>query len=73
MNIDLDGKKIAFVCWPDSETEKCRYLRAGYNCDGIHMSVTHYNDQYDFWIVEMSEDAEVARHNPRYVETILWA
>jgi len=30
-------------------------------------------DRDEFWIVQTKDGAEVARHNPRYVETIEWA
>ena len=68
----MNGKKIDAVLWPDTETEKGRSIMAGYGCDDIFMHVASAGDRDEFWIIEMKDGAEVARHNPRYVETIQW-
>lgn len=73
MNVEMHGKKIAAVLWPDTETEKGRCLMVGYGCDDMHLSATYHGDRDEFWIVQTKDGAEVARHNPRYVETIEWA
>jgi len=73
---DMHKKKIEQVWWPDSETKHGCCISSG---DEIHleMSATYHGDHDEFWIVEYKvengELKEIARHNPRYVETILWA
>ena len=72
MNTEMDGKKIAAVFWPDTETEKGRSLMNGHGCDDIHLSAAYHGDHDEFWIVQMKGGIEITRHNPRYVETIVW-
>jgi hypothetical protein len=68
---ELHGKKIASVWWPDTDTEQGRHLRANDGRD-LNLSVTHHGDHDEVWIVESKGGREVARHNPRYVESIVW-
>ena len=64
-------KPIKAVYWPDSGEGQCRQIIAK---DGLslHLSITYHGDHDEVWIVEMVGVVEVARHNPRYVETIVW-
>lgn len=74
MNLDMDGKKIMAVSWPDSGNETGRSWRVGYTgCDGLFLSAKHHGDRDEFWVVQMKGGEEVARHNARYIETIEWA
>ena len=73
MDMNLDGKKIAAVYWPNSDIEKVVCLRIGHDCDDLYLSATNHGDRSELWIVQIFEGAEVARHNARYVETIVWA
>jgi len=73
---DMHKKEIKQVWWPDTDSEKGRHIAS----DGethIEMSATYHGDHDEFWIVEYKAENgslhEVARHNPRYVESIVWA
>jgi len=72
MNVEMHGKEIAAVFWPDTETEKGRTLKAGDGCDNLYLNATYHGDRDEFWIVQMKDGEEVARHNPRFVESIVW-
>jgi hypothetical protein len=72
MNTEMNGKKIAKVFWPDTSTEQGIQLVAGSACDDLHLSATHHGDRDEFWIVQTTNGAEVARHNARYVTAIVW-
>jgi len=73
MNTDkMNGKKIYAVWWPDTESEKGVNLKSGKNIQ-LEMSATYHGDHEEFWIVHKNADGkEISRHNPRYVETIIW-
>lgn len=74
MNIEMNGKKIDVVYLPDQNDECGRQLVTGSTgCASLHLSATYHGDHEEFWIVQMNNGQEVARHNPRYVETIAWA
>jgi len=74
MNQEMHGKKISAIHWPNTESEKGRCLMAGYGeCDEIYLSATYHGSHDEFWIVQMKDGEEVARHNTAFVETIEWA
>lgn len=74
MDLSMNGKKIDVVYLPDTNDECGRQLVAGHpGCESLHLSATYHGDHEEFWIVQMYKGEEVARHNPRYVETIAWA
>ena len=71
MDATMHGKKIASVYWTDTETEQGRYLAS----DGeitLELSITYHGDHDEIWVVQLKNGKEVARHNPRYIETIAW-
>lgn len=71
---DMDGKKIKEIWWPDTELEQGRHVPASDQLS-LEISATYCGDHNEIWIVEKNliTGEEVARHNPRYVETIIWA
>lgn len=77
MNINMHKKEIKQVWWPDNEAEQGRHISS--NDEGLHIeiSATYHGDHDEFWIVEYKAEngelREVARHNPRYIESIVWA
>lgn len=74
MDRSMNGKKIDVVYLPDTNDEYGRQLVAGHpGCESLHLSATYHGDHEEFWIVQIDKGVEVARHNPRYVETIAWA
>jgi len=72
MNTTMHGRKIAAVYWPDTDSERGRSIEAERDGVSIALSATHHGDHDEFWIVVSRDGAEVARHNPRYVESFLW-
>lgn len=71
MNIEMHGKKIAAVYWPESGTETGRCLKACNRLD-LYLSATFHGDHDEIWIVQVDDGIETARHNPRYVESVTW-
>jgi hypothetical protein len=71
MNTNMNGKEIKQIWWPDTESEQGRNVLS----DGertLHLSASYHGDHDEFWIVECYQGNEVSRHNPRYVESIIW-
>ena len=72
---EMNGKKIEIVYWPDSESEKGRSINQNDEML-LEMSATHHGDHDEFWIVQYKkingEFTEIARHNPKYVESFYW-
>jgi hypothetical protein len=73
MNTEMHGKKITAVYWPDTNDETGRCLVSGAECGDLHLSATYHGDHDEFWIVQTKNGEEVARHNPKFAETIQWA
>ena len=75
MNTDMHRKPIYMVWWPDTEIEHGRHIISN-DERYIELHATYHGDHDEFWIVEYKttngELHEVARHNPRYVESIVW-
>lgn len=71
MNATMHGKKIEAVWWPDNATETGRNLSSKEGIE-LELSVTYHGDHDEIWIIEKSHGAEIARHNPRFVESIIW-
>ncbi len=76
MNTEMNGKPIKGVYWPDTNTEEGRCLKSSEGIE-LELSATHHGMFDEFWIIQYGlegrEMVEVARHNPRLVETIVWA
>lgn len=72
MNIEMHGKRIKEVRWPDNGAKIGERLVSGISADDIYMSATRHGDREEFWIVVVRNGKEVSRENPRYVKTIFW-
>lgn len=72
MNTEMHGKRIVAVYWPDTESEQGRCVKERADGYGLHLSVTYHGDHEEIWIIETLNGQEIARHNPRYVESIVW-
>jgi len=68
----MHGKKISTIYWPDTESEQGRMLSS--KDDDLILDATYHGDHDEFWIVQKRKitGREVARYNPRYVESIIW-
>ena len=72
MNHEMNGKLIASVYWPDTETEQGRVLTASDEV-GLYFSATYHGDHDEFWIIQTNgSGGEVSRHNPRYTDGWNW-
>lgn len=72
MNIEMHGKKIEAVCWPDSENKSGEILPSGNRYGELTLSATHHGDRDEFWIIQTKDGKEIARYNTKYVESIVW-
>lgn len=76
MNTQMNERQIESIWWPDTESEEGRHLVAGEDVL-LEFSATHHGDHDEFWVIELreidGEFKEAQRHNPRYLETIVWA
>lgn len=73
MNTEMNGKKIRLVTWPDSGNEQGRCLEANENKQ-LHLDASFHGDRDEFWVIESNSDGkEIARHNPKFIETLIWA
>ena len=72
MNDEMDGKKVKAIYWPDGANETGRELCAK---DGRELVYRHQylGDHSECWVVMIEDGKEVARHNTRFVESIVWA
>ena len=68
MDIKMHGKNISQVFWNEGK-ESLDAERDGLS---LFLSATFHGDHDEFWIVEMRDGVEIARHNPRYVDQIIW-
>jgi hypothetical protein len=73
MNTDMHWRKIDSIYWPDTQAEQGRFLSVGSYCDDLRFSATHHGDHDEFWILAMKDGKEIARYNPRFLESIIWA
>lgn len=72
MNTSMHGKKVKMISWPDSENELGRYISAGGQYGELTLSALYHGDRDEFWVVQTKDGEEVARHNARYIESIVW-
>ena len=73
MNIDMHGKKIKVISWPDSGEELGRSLTSDDKHGDLTLSATYHGDRDEFWIVQTKDGKEIGRHNARFAESIVWA
>ncbi len=73
---EMNGKQISRVDWPDTAQDSGIHIKAN---EGLllEMSATYHGNRDEFWIVEYhkinGEFREVARHNPKYIDSFRWA
>lgn len=73
MDCTMDGKKIQSVSWPDSGNDLGRFLPSGEGYGDLHLSAKSHGDRDEFWVVVTKGGKETARHNVRYIESVVWA
>ena len=71
MTPDMNGKRIREVWFPADANGQIQRLLAEPGLE-LRLSVTHHGDHDEVWIVQSRDGVEIARHNPRYVETVTW-
>lgn len=72
MDKSMDGKSIDGIYWPDTNDGQRHQIFAPDTQYDLHLSVTHHGDHDEIWVIQSINGKEVARHNPRYLETIVW-
>ena len=69
-------QQIEAIYWPDSGNELGRCTVSN-ETTLLELSATYHGDRDEFWIIELHDIGggfkEVARHNPRHLESIKWA
>lgn len=71
MDEKMNGKKIKSVWWPDTETAHGVNLTADGNLT-LHLEWRFHGTWDESWIIECLDGVEVARYNPRFIESIIW-
>jgi len=65
----MKGRQIESIWWPDNDTESGRHIKA----EGTHtLQLEYIYGEDDSWVLQLENGIEVARHNVRYIETIIW-
>lgn len=72
MNTSMHGKPIARIVFSGESSYQIMTIKSG-GLRTLELSATHHGDHDQFWITESVDGREVARYNPRLIETIVWA
>lgn len=71
---DMHGRKISKIFWPDTESEQGRELSVpSHHADEMSFSMENLGDHGAAWVSVIKGGIEIARHNARYIESIVWA
>lgn len=73
MNTKMHGKKIERIIFSPESSYQIMTLESG-SGHQLSLSATYHGDHDQFWVVETlePEGKEIARYNPRLIETIIW-
>lgn len=67
------GKRIKEFWWPEDEMETGRCMKS---CPSMQIELANefHGDHDEDWIVVKNPTTgrEISRHNPRYMESIIW-
>lgn len=74
MNTDMHGKAIAAIHFSGYHTQhgNPEELVAKGN-KTLHLSATYHGDHDQFWVIESDDGTEIARHNPKAIDRIIWS
>lgn len=72
MNTSMHGKKIQQIIFPGGPGLGDPVVRSG-PLGQLELSATYHGDREEFWILQIKDGIEIARHNTRLVESIVWA
>lgn len=65
-------RDIKLITWPDFGRGQDPTLRSG--DAGQLLWVTEYHGDHEMaWVILIKDGIEVTRHNPRFLESIVWA
>lgn len=67
-----EGRAIKTLCWPDGGGETGRVMFADAEITMAYHSKCH-GDHDENWVLVMKGGVETARHNTRFIESIIWA
>ena len=69
----MHGRAIELISWPDNGNEHGRMINApSHYADEMSLSIENFGDHGAAWVSVMKGGAEVARHNTKYIESIVW-
>jgi hypothetical protein len=73
MNTNMHGKKIEMIIFSGESSYQIMQIKSE-NGHQLSLSATYHGDHDQFWVVETlePEGREIARYNPRLIETIIW-
>ncbi len=63
-----NGRKIKGIIWADRPA----FWAQKHDIGNLVFCSTYHGDRDEHWVVELKDGKEVARHNPRYIESIIW-
>lgn len=69
MNTNMHGKAISQIWWINDHGDSC--VRAS-NGKTLTFSATYHGDHDEFWVIELEDGKDVARHNCKHIATITW-
>jgi hypothetical protein len=63
---DYNGKKVDTIYWPGENKE------VGIEGEGHELTCHYHGEHGDLWIMETYDGKEVAAHNMKYIESVVW-
>lgn len=66
-------RRVAYIEWPQENSTGKKAISSGPDC-WLYLENHFHGDHDEDWIIERLDDqSEVARHNPRLLQTIVFA
>lgn len=70
MDRALNGKLVKRIWWNWANGDE---TVSASDSVTLTFAATYHGDRDEFWIIQMADGVETARHNARHVATIEWA
>jgi hypothetical protein len=72
MDEEKNIRSVRSIHFPDSELGVGLSVRSGVSCDSMFLIAKKNGEAFDYWIAQIKDGEEIARHNMRYIKTIVW-
>jgi len=69
MNIEMNGKQVQCIVWENADGEQTVTAKGQVT---LMLSATYHGDRDEFWIIQFEDMVEVARHNCKYIASVVW-